>query len=132
MVRSPVEEFVKLNAVLPEFNRRAELMVLLPVDCWKMPEDVPVPPMLIVPPVMVVVGPTFARKVRLLAFFVVPEIVMLPVFVVAGEMNRSSLDDEAALKVPEPPMLEVLQKRLLSFQAPTTVEKPAVVPLTSQ
>ena len=107
-------------------------MVLAPLDCWLMPETAPVPPMLMVPPVRVVVGPTFAKKVMLLAFFVAPDSVMLPVFVVACGMNKSSAEVGTALRVPAPPALSVFQKVLVSFQAPTTVEKPAVLTLTSQ
>ena len=88
--------------------------------------------MLMVPPVRVVVGPTFAKKVMLLAFFVAPDSVMLPVFVVACGMNKSSAEVGTALRVPAPPALSVFQKVLVSVQAPTTVEKPAVLTLTSQ
>jgi hypothetical protein len=124
IVSSPVLELVKSNAVLAEFNTRPEPMVLAPVDCWRMPENAPVPPMVMAWLEMFVVGPTFAAKVMLLALFDDPVRVMVPVFVAACEMNRSSAEVVTALRVPAPPVLSVFQKVLELFQPPTTVEKP--------
>ena len=82
---------------------------------------------------MFVVGQTFAAKVMLLALFAPPVSAMVPVFVVACGMNKSSAEVVFALRVPAPPVLSVFQKRLVVvFQVPATVEKPAVAPLTSQ
>lgn len=131
MVSNPPAEFEKFRAVISDFSVSAVLMVLAPLDCWKMPEDAPVPPIVIAPPVRVVVGPTFAAKVMLLALCV-PETVMLPVLVVACLMMRSSPDVVVLIVEPAPPVSSVFQNKLLPFQAPTTELKPAVVPFTSQ
>ena len=81
---------------------------------------------------MVVVGPTLAAKVILLAFCV-PLSVMLPVFVVAWAMMRSSAEVVVFVtEPPAPPVASVFQKLLVVFQVPTTVLKFAAVPLTSQ
>ena len=83
IVSVPAPVLLKANAELAEFRMSAVLTVFAPEDCWKIPEEAPVPPIVIeVPPVIFVVGPTFGANVMLLASRE-PVTVILPVFVVA-------------------------------------------------
>ena len=113
----------------PVFSVTALLTVVaaLSAPVTNRPLDAPVPPSASAPPVIVIA--TLSLIVRLLPV-PVPEMVIVPA--VPAVMFRSSALVGAATNGPAVPALSLSQKLFVPFHAPVTVEKPAVLPFTSQ